>query len=103
MHVELGGASVNVLRSTVGLNPVASDIASPPQVRALHLLWNSALQPRIPGEQPGTAPAAARTVLASRSCSVNGCRDVSNPAQLARQLNGILAALAGFSDSTAAR
>jgi len=28
-------------------------------------------------------------------CSVNGFRDVSNPAQLAKQLNGVLATLAG--------
>jgi hypothetical protein len=123
LHVELGGTSVNVLGFTVGLNPVAFDIASTPRDPGA----SSPVQPPAPAPtgsaQPGTvtpslsanatqpmnqqappttaaAPntpptAASQTPLAARLCSVNGFRDASNPGQLAQQLNGILAVLAG--------
>jgi len=130
LHVELGGTSVNVLGSTVGLNPVSFDIASPiqssasspvappPPAAATRVTQPAAAatasaqpgtvtpstsanatQPPItqPSTPAPTAPtgAASQTPLASRLCSVNGFRDVSNPAQLATQLNGILTTLAG--------
>jgi hypothetical protein len=45
---------------------------------------------------PVPAPSAstqAPTALGTLLCSVNGFRDVSNPAQLVQQLNAIVAAL----------
>lgn len=141
LHVELRGTSVNVLGSTMGLNPVAFDIASTPQgsnpaatagaqsgtgtpspstnaslvgqpaqaatagaltapvtpspsTNATQLPVDQQTQPSAAAPNAATA-AASQTSLASRLCSVNGFRDVSNPAQVAQQLNGILAALAG--------
>jgi hypothetical protein len=132
LHVELGSTSVNVLGSTMGLNPVAFDIAStaqssgasspveqPAPVAPVEPTGPAAAPAAQPGTvtpsasanatqlpinqpaQPGAAaptaptPAAPQTPLASRLCSVNGFRDVSNPTQLAQQLNGVLAVLAG--------
>src|SRR5262249_50117636 len=167
LHVELGGTSINVLGSTMGLNPVAFDIASPVQIStglppvqqfapaptaaarrgtvppapranptqvpvtpqaqpstpAAPAVSAPTAQPSTPAApavstptaQPSTpaapavntptaqpsAPAntptaaASQTPLAAQLCSVNGFRDVSNPTQVAQQLNGILAALGG--------
>lgn len=117
LHVELDGASINVLGSTIGLSPVAFDIASAVQAgaaNAANAATSSAAAPAQAGTvtpsvstnttQPGVVPSAAaatttaqpaagQTPLGSLLCSVNRFRDVSNPAQLSQQLNAILTAL----------
>jgi hypothetical protein len=113
LHVELDGASINVLGSTLGLSPVAFDIASAVQAGAANAVSPaSAAAPSQAGTvtpststnttQPGVvAPtatataqqAAGQTTLGSLLCSVDRFRDVGNPAQLSQQLNAILTAL----------
>jgi hypothetical protein len=130
LHVELGGVSMNVLGSTIGLNPVVFDIssttpssASGPAAPTTPVIATArgaatqsgtvtpstsanATQPVVVGSQtPGvattpppamgtrTAP-TAQTSLGSLLCSVAQFRDVSSPANVAQQLNAILAALA---------
>jgi hypothetical protein len=118
LHFELGSASINVLGSTIGLNPVVFDIASTiqagntPAVSTAAQSTVAAPQSRTVGISPSTnttqpgmvaqpapsLPAAApqqATVpsLGSLLCSVDQFRDVSNPSQLAQQLNLILTAL----------
>jgi hypothetical protein len=123
LHVELGGTSINVLGSTMGLNPVAFDIASALQAGGAPKAGTTAstaaptaataaqsgtvtaspstntTQPgMVASSTPGTATAtppqtAAPTSLGSLLCSVDRFRDVSSPAKLAQQLNAILTAL----------
>jgi hypothetical protein len=117
LHVELDGISINVLGSTVGLAPVAFDIASAIQAGGTSAVsTTSSPSPATPAgtvtgsvsantTQPGVVPPttgsatttaqqpASQTSLGSLLCSVDRFRDVSNPAQLAQQLNAILTAL----------
>jgi hypothetical protein len=116
LHVELDGISINVLGSTVGLAPVAFDIASAIQAGGTSAVSTTSSSPATPAgtvtgsvsantTQPGVVPPttgsatttaqqpASQTSLGSLLCSVDRFRDVSNPAQLAQQLNAILTAL----------
>jgi hypothetical protein len=123
LHVELGSASINVLGSTLGLNPIAFDIASTAQAGAASTTVSTTAatnagtsttsdqagtgataasgtttQPSGTTQAPGVVAAApqktaTQTPLGSLLCSVDGFRDVSRPSQLVQQLNGILAAL----------
>jgi hypothetical protein len=122
-HVELGGTSMNVLGSTIGLNPVAFDIAvtlqaasaptavSPTTSSAATAATRAAQSGTVtaspspnttqPGVVAASTPGVATTPqqtdtqmsLGSLLCSINQFRDVSSPARLAQQLNGILTAL----------
>jgi hypothetical protein len=115
--VELDGVSINVLGSTLGLAPIAFDIASAVQAggtTAVSAASASAASPAQAGTvtrsvstnttQPGIVPsttaatttaqqAAGKTPLGSLLCSVDGFRNAGNPTQLAQQLNAILTAL----------
>jgi hypothetical protein len=116
LHVELDGISINVLGSTVGLAPVAFDIASAIQAGGTSAGTTTSSSSATPAgtvtgsvsanaTQPGVVPPttgsatttaqqpASQTSLGSLLCSVDRFRDVSNPAQLAQQLNAILTAL----------
>jgi len=119
LHVELGSASINVLGTTIGLNPVAFDIASTLQVGSVPApvspdappaatapsgtvtpsVSTNTTQPAARAQsRPGPAATApqqtpAQAPLSSALCSVDRFRNVSNPAQLVQQLNGILTAL----------
>jgi len=107
LHVELDGASINVLGSTLGLSPVAFDIASAVQAGAANAVSTSSqagtvtpststntTQPGVVASTGTTAQqAVGQTPLGSLLCSVDRFRDASNPAQLSQQLNAILAAL----------
>jgi hypothetical protein len=118
LHVELGGASINVLGSTIGFQPAAFDITSALQSGTTAAAASTSAQPAVTATsgtvtptsstnttQPGvvasstpgvatTAPqTAAQTPLGSLLCSVDHFADVSNPTQLAQQLNAILTAL----------
>lgn len=136
LHVELGSASMNVLGSTIGLNPVVFDITSTLQSTPPGTAGPTPAAPTAPGTpttqsgtgttslsanptrpvvvgsqtpgvttappppQPETGtPAAAPTSLASLLCSVDRFRDVSNPANVAQQLNAILAAFGATAGS----
>src|SRR5262249_20075427 len=118
LHVELGGASLNVLGLNLALNPIPFDIATANQSPAATPSTPSttprtvttspsanATQPAAslsptPGvvatpkttARPAAAP-TAQTPLGSLLCSVERFRDVSSPAQLVQQLNAILSAL----------
>jgi hypothetical protein len=118
LHVELGSASINVLGSTIGLNPVSFDIASTVKAGSEPAAVSTAASPAVTAAQSGTVtaspstnttrpgmvaqsspattaprPTATPISLGSLLCSVDRFRDVSNLAQLAQQLNGILIAL----------
>jgi hypothetical protein len=107
LHVELGSGSVNVLGFTIGLKPVAFDIASTLPAGTTPASISAAAQPVVTAAaaQPGTVTAssstnttqpattAAQTPLSSLLCSVDGFRNVSNVTQLAQQLSAILTAL----------
>jgi hypothetical protein len=119
LHMELGGASVNVLGFTIGLNPVAFDIASAVQAGSTTAAAPTAARSTAAAAQSGTVTASASTnttqpgmvapstsvaattapqtaaqpPLATQLCSVDRFRDVSSPAKLVQQLNGILMAL----------
>jgi hypothetical protein len=120
LHVELGSASINVLGSTLGFNPIAFDITAATTAVAAGTTsstGNTATgNPATGTSQPGmTTSAAPGTVTPSVStnttqatpatpstrmqlgpllCAVNGFKNASDPAQLVQQLNGILTALA---------
>ena len=113
LHMEFDGASINVLGSTLGLSPIAFDIASVVQAGAANTVSPSSAAATSPAgtvtpststntTQPGVVastatttaqPAAGQTPLGSLLCSVDRFRDVGNPAQLSQQLNAILTAL----------
>lgn len=63
LHMELGGASVNVLGFTIGLNPVAFDIASALQADSPPAAAPTAAQPTTGTAQSGTVttPVSANT------------------------------------------
>jgi len=144
LHVELAATMLNVLGSTLGLNPVSFDIisavqagtstggtspaatmpivrtattgstassavASSPQAgtmtssvttnttQATNAQFASGVAtPGAATPVPAAAPATVQpqVALGSLLCSVNNFSDVSNPAQLIQQLNGIVIALA---------
>jgi hypothetical protein len=116
LHVELGSVSINILGSTIGFQPAAFDITSalqpgttsastsaPSAVTATSgtvtpTSSTNTTQPGMvatstPGAATTTAQTAAQTPLGSLLCSVDHFGDVTNPTQLAQQLNAILTAL----------
>jgi hypothetical protein len=126
LHVELGSASINVLGSTIGFNPLAFDLAStaqtasPPAAVSTSTITSPTVPPATAAQtgtvtaspstnttQPGAvakpAPAAQQTAtpatLGALLCSVDRFRDVSNPARLTQQLNAILTALSATEGS----
>jgi hypothetical protein len=124
LHVELGSASINVLGSTIGFNPLAFDLASTAQTASPPAAVSTSTSPTVPPAtaaqtgtvtaspstnttQPGAvakpAPAAQQTAtpatLGALLCSVDRFRDVSNPARLTQQLNAILTALSATEGS----
>jgi hypothetical protein len=122
LHMELGGSTMSVLGSTIAVNPVAFDVVSPAATTAATststtstsggqsgtvtpLSSANATQASAGSATPGAAvPTAGTTTsapvqatsspLGTLLCSVNGFKDAGNAAQLAQQLNGVLAALA---------
>jgi hypothetical protein len=124
LHVELGSASINVLGSTLGFNPIAFDITAATTAVAAGTTsstgntatGNTAAFPATGTSQPGMPMSAApgtvtpsvstnttqatpatpstRMQLGPLLCAVNGFKNASDPAQLVQQLNGILTALA---------
>jgi hypothetical protein len=80
LHVELGSASINVLGTTIGLNPVAFDIASTLQTGGVPAAVSTAAAPT----ETATQTSAAQSGTVTRSPSTN----TTQPAVVAQSRPG---------------
>jgi hypothetical protein len=78
LHVELGGASINVLGSTVALNPVAFDVASALQATGGVALVSTPTSPGATASGVGTLPPPAPTGTVTPSTSAITTRAPTN-------------------------